>query len=248
MWFAKLEGISGDISLKTKKNIRTLLSQVLSKAVAWSYIDNNPINGTEKIRIEEEEMKFWTKEEREDFLKSVAKTDKKYFPLFATLLFTGMRVGELFALQWKNVDLKRKIIHIRENYVDGEVRIPKSKKTRSVQICDFLVQVLKKHKEQADRYSLVFHRGDGSYLSNSMIRRPFLRNIELSEVERIRIHDLRHTFASLSLMQGVDVVSIQKWLGHKDLATTMRYVKVRDEFLRAESQKLGNGLDLSNFF
>lgn len=192
-------------------------------------------------------MKFWKKEEQEAFLKSVAKTDPKYFALFATFLFTGMRVGEALALRWKNINLKRKIIHIRLNFAEGKEGLPKSKKSRSVQICNFLAEVLTEYKDETGKNSLVFHRKDGSHLSNSIIRRPFLRNIELSKVELIRMH-VRHTFASLSLMQGVDVVTIKKWLGHKDIQTTMRYVKVLEEFLYEESQKIGLGLNISKFF
>ena len=192
-------------------------------------------------------MKFWNKEEQEAFLESVAKTDPKYFTLFATFLFTGMRVGEVLALRWNNINLKRKIIHIRLNFAEGKEGLPKSKKSRSVQICNFLAEVLTEYKDETGKHSLVFHRKDGSHLSNSIIRRPFMRNIELSEVELIRMH-VRHTFASLSLMQGVDVVTIKKWLGHKDIQTTMRYVKVLEEFLYEESQKIGLGLNITKFF
>ena len=247
-WFGTFRGVEKDLSMKTKKNIRAFLSQIFAKAVAWKYCSENPVLGAEKVRLEEKEMLFWRTEERDAFLESVAKTDPNYFAAFATFLFTGMRVGEILALHWKNIDLNRSVIHVRLNYVEGIEKLPKSKKTRSIQICDFLLEVLKQHKEKNNVHSLVFPNKNGSHRTNSMFRRPFLRNIELAGVQKIRLHDMRHTFASLSLMQGVDLVTIQKWLGHKDITTTMKYVKVLEEHLYQESKKLGGGLNLSSFF
>lgn len=127
--------------------------------------------------------------------------------------------------------------------VDHETS-PKSGKTRIIQICQFLVDVLTEYKDGNKKRALVFSQSNGSHLSNDVLRKPFLRLCAQANVKPIRMHDMRHTFASLALIEGVDVPTVQKWLGHKDIQTAMRYIKLLPEHLQEQSKKLNPNAEL----
>ena len=78
----------------------------------------------------------------------------------------------------------------------------------------------------------------------ALLHKEILRIIKKANVTRIRMHDMRHTFASLALMDGVDVPTVQKWLGYKDIQTTMRYIKLLPQYMQEQSTKLNPNLTL----
>ena len=194
-------------------------------------------------------MRFWSVEERDRFLSTASKHSKTFFPLFATFLFTGMRVGEIIALKWEHIDLANSTIHVQQNYVENELTLPKSGKSRFIQICPFLCDVLQNYKEETGKEKgLVFPTPTGTYSTNDRIRRPFERLVNKANVTKIRMHDMRHTFASLALMSGVDVPTVQKWLGHKDIQTTMRYIKLLPQHMQEQAKKLTPNLEVDSLF
>ena len=193
-------------------------------------------------------MLFWSKEERNRFVSVASKHSPTFFTMFATFLFTGMRVGEIIALKWEHINLEQGTIHVQDNYVENELTIPKSGKTRFIQICPFLCTLLQKYQLKTKKRGLVFPTKQGTYSSNDRIRRPFERLVEKANVTKIRMHDMRHTFASLALMDGVDVPTVQKWLGHKDIQTTMRYIKLLPEHMQEQSKKLNPNLALEQLY
>ena len=246
-WFSTLIGANQKpLSKKTRNNIINFLSEIFAKAVVWEHCKENPIKPISRSKNEEKQMLFWSLEERDAFLVTANQSQQPHiFPLFATFLFTGMRVGEVLALQWEDVDLIHHTIHIQRNFVVDRVTTPKSGKSRYVQICSFLVGVLQQYQSTTQKSTgLVFSRKDGSHLSNEMLRKPFEKICKKAHIKKIRMHDMRHTFASLALMEGVDVPTVQKWLGHKDIQTTMRYIKLLPEHLQEQSKKLNPNAEL----
>ena len=249
-WFSKLKGVNNKpLSGKTRNNIINFLAEIMSKAVAWEYCRENPVKHISRSKLKEQEMLFWSKEERDRFLSTASRHSPTFFPLFATFLFTGMRIGEIIALKWEHIDFEHSTIHVQENYVENELTIPKSGKSRLIQICPFLCELLQKYQQKSNRIKgLVFPTTQGDYSTNDRIRRPFERLVKKANVTKIRIHDMRHTFASLALMDGVDVPTVQKWLGHKDIQTTMRYIKLLPEHMQAQAQKLTPNLNLDHLY
>ena len=104
---------------------------------------------------------------------------------------------------------------------------------------------MQKHQEETGkRKGLVFPTSKGTYSTNDRIRRPFEHLVKQANVKKIRMHDMRHTFASLALMAGVDVPTVQKWLGHTDIQTTMRYIKILPQHMQEQAQLLTPNLDI----
>ena len=250
MWFSTLKGVRDQLlSKKTRNNIINFLSEIFGKAVVWGYCKENPIKHISRSKPEEKDMLFWSKDERDTFLETIAQKEPRFLPIFATFLFTGMRVGEILALKWEHIDFSNKTIHVQRNWVKGEETTPKSGKSRFIQICDFLVDILLEHQKKCqNKKGLVFSKDDGGYLSNDLLRRPFLHLCKEAGVKRIRMHDMRHTFASLALMDGVDVPTVQKWLGHKDIQTTMRYIKLLPKHMQEQSKKLNPNLSILQLY
>lgn len=135
------------------------------------------------------------------------------YGLFATLAYTGLRRGEAMGLRWSDVDLKRRLITVRRSY-EGRT---KSGKDRLVPIAAALVPILERHK-LADPWkgALVFPNAEGGacYSKNSKPGDVLAQALKRCNLPRIRVHDLRHVFASFFVMGGGDIFTLQRILGH----------------------------------
>ena len=239
-WFTTITGVSKKaISAKTKNNILNFFSEILSKAADWGYLAKNPAKTVKRCKVIPKEKKIWTQPQRDQFLTTIKEECTETHAIFATSLFTGVRVGELLALSWEDIDWERNLLHIRNNFVEKEITTPKNRTSRWVNISPHLAKILQKHRQKSMKSTgLLFSRSNGEHLSNSMLRTPFLKYQKKAKVPKIRMHDMRHTFASLALMSGADLASVQKWLGHKHVQTTMGYISLIPEHLRDQIKKI----------
>jgi integrase len=159
-----------------------------------------------------------------------AAADDRDAAIYATAAFTGLRMGELRALCWRDVDFPRSVIRVRASYAAGELSSPKSGKVRSVPMVDEVAQLLarlgKRERFTADD-DLVFAEVDGTWLQDDRLRRRYETAMRSAGLRRLRFHDLRHTFGSLAITRA-DIVEVQAWMGHADIQTTMRYLHYRD--------------------
>ena len=136
-------------------------------------------------------------------------------PLIIMSLKTGMRRGELFDLEWPDVDLRRKVVTVR-----GE--IAKSSKTRHIPLSPTALAAMKNWKKQStDRTGRVFPADDGGRLDN--VKRSWASLLKAADIQQFRWHDMRHDFASKLVMQGVPLNTVRELCGHADLNTTLRY-------------------------
>jgi integrase len=156
--------------------------------------------------------------------------DERDAAVYATAAFAGLRMGELRALRWRDVDFPRSVIRVRASYAAGELSVPKSGKVRSVPMVDDvarrLATVSKRNLFVADD-DLVFAEADGAWLNDDRLRRRYETALRSAGLRRLRFHDLRHTFGSLAITRA-DIVEVQAWMGHADIQTTMRYLHYRD--------------------
>ena len=166
-------------------------------------------------------------------------------PLLLTLADTGMRLGEAFALRWSDIDWRGGFIHIQRSHTHGALSFTKSGKNRHVEMSARLRAALRQLRgerfgrvvalsaaaqatieaEQADRSSsaLVFPDSTGGYLDESNVRRRiWLPLLTAAELSHHRLHDLRHTFATLHLDAGTNPVWVSDQLGHHDVGFTLR--------------------------
>jgi integrase len=144
--------------------------------------------------------------------------------------YAGLRQGELLALRWRDVDFAGSALTIARAMSAGAESSTKSGHVRRVPLADQAAAALDR-MSQREHFTaprdLVFCNAFGRPLDDSALRRRYRRAQAAADVRPLRFHDLRHTFGSLLAMRGVDVVTIQKALGHSTLATTSRYLHAR---------------------
>jgi integrase len=146
--------------------------------------------------------------------------------LFVTAAFTGLRLGELLALRWIDVDFGKRLVHVRRAYTHRELGPPKSGRVRSVPLIDDVARALdglsrREHLTGPD--DLVFPNVVGKPLDDSKLRRRFYRALERAGLKRVRFHDLRHSFGTLAV-QVFPLSDVKAYMGHADIQTTMVYV------------------------
>jgi integrase len=146
--------------------------------------------------------------------------------LFLTAAFTGLRMGELLALRWRDVDLTSATIRVRASYYLGQLTTPKSGKVRAVplapDVAAALAQLGRREHWLGDD-DLVFVGETGGYLDGSALRRRYKAAIAGAGLRPLRFHDLRHTFGTRMIAKA-DIRRVQEWMGHADIQTTMRYL------------------------
>lgn len=149
--------------------------------------------------------------------------------LYLTAAMTGLRVGELCALRWRDVDWIAARVRVRQNYVLGEFGTPKSRRsTRSVPMADQVageLDRLYKAVGEPDDDALVFADPvAGGPLAKKSILTRFRAALAAANLDDThRVHDLRHTFGTRMAAAGVPMRTLQEWMGHRDIATTQRY-------------------------
>lgn len=155
-----------------------------------------------------------------------------YYPFFLCLARTGMRLGEALALQWGDIDFRSRFIEVRRNYVRGKITRPKNGKSRRVDMSQYLAEVLQRLQSQRKAEKLrqgwvpvpewVFCTQTGGLLDQSNLRkRIFVRCLAKAGLRKVRIHDLRHTYASLLIQQEESLVYIKEQLGHHSIQVTV---------------------------
>lgn len=215
----------------------TVVKSALKQAVKWEILQKNPFQYVEVPRPRrKKEHATWSIEEINRFLHYAKFDNPIYYYIFMLALHTGMRRGELLGLKWSNVDLERGIISVSETLVyDGEgfrfsgVKTSSSRRTISIDIkdCDELRKYRKLQNEfklaafEYDDQDIVFCREDGRPIYPRTLAIIFDRVTKKAKVPKIRLHDLRHTHATVSLEIGIPPKVVQERLGHASIKVTM---------------------------
>jgi integrase len=176
--------------------------------------------------------------------------------IYLTAAFTGLRMGELLALRWRDVDFAGATIRVRGSYAAGHLTTPKSGKVRAVpmapDVAGTLAQLGRRGNWVGDD-DLVFAGELGSYLDGSALRRRYKEALTRAGLRPLRFHDLRHTFGTRMIAKA-DIRRVQEWMGHADIQTTMRYLHyaphAEDAALVAEAfrvEGLGGGASQEKF-
>ena len=210
-------------SPKSVNNWIGVLSRLFRSATEWGYIERNPVTGIGLLRVPPQEFRFWDAEESRRFLDAVLENDPDWWAFFLCALRTGMRIGELTALRWSDVDLDGSVLHVRRSVHRRVVTSPKNGRGRTIPLSPELRDALAAHRGTAGPQDLVFPGRRGSWLNRDKTKHRLWRNAKAAGLPRIRIHDLRHSFASQLVMAGVPLIAVQQYLGHSDLTMTMRY-------------------------
>jgi integrase len=212
------------------------LKQALTMAVRLGIVAGNVCAMVRPPRVRHREMTTWDADQARRFL-AVASTGSAYGPIWMVALATGMRRGELLGLRWQDVDLERGTVHVRQSVgrVRGKMVLsqPKSRAgKRVIPLQAAVVAALRDHKvRQNERrlvlgaawedHDLVFAAASGRPINPSNLRRDFMTLAKRAGVPVIRIHDQRHTYATLGLSTGASLKALSESMGHAQTSITI---------------------------
>lgn len=239
-YYANQLSIGGDkgigLSPRTVRHHHMCLHSALKTAVKWELLIRNPLDAIDPPRCQKHEMHTLTEEAVHKVLEIANETP--YFTLFYLALFTGLRRSELLALKWSAVDLimcqlsVSRSLHVLSG---GEIITRQTKtarSTRSVALSPSTVQVLKDHRDKQQAFKIlagshlnnddfIFTNIDGKPLLPNTITHNWIKIIRKAGLDGIRLHDARHTHASLMLKQGIHPKIVQERLGHSSIQVTL---------------------------
>ena len=207
----------------TIRHVVVLLSRLYSIAETWGmYEGSNPCRKVKKPTLNNQVTEFLTDEELTRLLQTLATWPNKMSASFVLfLLYTGLRRGELFKLQWRDIDLHRQTITLRD---------PKGKKDTALPLSNKAVDILLNIPREYDS-PFVFYGKNGQQRTD--FSGPWKRIRKAADLPpTFRLHGLRHHFASALVSAGVDLFTVSKLLTHKDVKTTQRYAHLGDQALR----------------
>ncbi|MEW7975222.1 MAG: tyrosine-type recombinase/integrase [Candidatus Thiodiazotropha endolucinida] len=228
-------------SLKTERTPATanrylaLVKRMLNLAVEWGYIDKNPAQHI-KLFKENNERTDWLNNDQVKALVTACSeySDLYIAALFPFLLYTGARLGEALNAQWSSIDIERGMWHIPE---------AKSGKGRYVPLAPQAIQLLESLEKQKGNPFVFCGRVKGQALVN--VAKPWKRIKAAANLpDHFRIHDLRHTFASWGVSNGIDLYHIQALLGHSSAQMTQRYSHLAEDGIKASVKQISEKMGL----
>lgn len=206
-----------------------LLARMFKLAVTWGFLDKNPAIGIRKAQENNERHRYLSDQEIVRLIEAL-RTDHNTVAsaLFEFLLYTGVRKGEAMAAKWEHVDLEKRIWFLPRT---------KNGRSRHVLLNDLAAELLQKlPRHPGNLYLFPSDRVQGQPLTNP--QKCFNRALMKAGITDFRIHDLRHTHASILVNNGATLYEVQTILGHQQSKTTTRYAHLGDATLRRVSDKV----------
>ena len=206
---------SKGLSAKTVRNIHQIISSAMQLAREQKLITANPAEDCALPRLEHREMQTLPVEQLQSFLREAK--DSGVFELYYLELTTGLRRGELLGLKWEDIDLERGDLRVRRQIarINGEVvEAPLKTKNayRTLPLAEDTIGVLEAQRKKTGDSPWVFPSPTGGPISPDSVLRMLHRVLKRAGLPRVRFHDLRHTFATLALQNGVDVKTVSGML------------------------------------
>lgn len=248
------------LSDKTVHHYHAFISSVLSTAVQWQVIFSNPCERVKPPKVTKKEARYLEENELEslvEILDTLPEDESQNVTMIKLLIFTGLRRGELCGLKWCDVDFNRRELNIERNLLylpDKGIYedTPKTEtSTRSISISDSIIALLTQHRiwqtkkrlEVGDQWNdteYLFTSYNGLPLHPDTISSWFRKLIEKYNLPDVSIHSLRHTNATLLLMNGLPVKTVSSRLGHSNAVTTSN---IYSHALKSKEEKASEIMD-----
>ena len=212
------------LSPKTVRNIHQIIASAMKLAKEQKIISADPAEGCALPKLEHREMKTLPIEQLTSFLREAKESG--VFEMYYVELATGLRRGEILGLKWEDLDLERGDLRVKRQVsrINGEVvEAPLKTKNayRTLPLAEDTIAVLKEQKKKAGGSPWVFPSPTGGPISPDSVLHMRHRVLKRAGLPRVRFHDLRHTFATLALQNGVDVKTVSGMLGHFSAGFTL---------------------------
>lgn len=237
-WFSRLKQNSR-LAAKSCNDVLGLFRKILNDAVRWGFIERNPADRVQKLKVADRDYVFWCPEEAKQYLGYWQSREVMNRVVWASFvaLYTGLRRGEVIALKWNSFDKDSNMLTIKSTYCRIQKKVKhetKSKKIRHVPVCKALNKILDELKDKTFSSGFVC-----PFFHPDLYNKDFRRASTLAGVKEIRFQDLRHTFASNFLMGGGNIYDLQKILGHSTIQMTERYLHLVPSHLKGKTEVLG---------
>lgn len=225
----------------TVNKVMNEFKAMLNDGIKLDYLLKNPIRGYPELKSEPTNLEFWSKEDIKIFIE--ANKNDPLLDFYIVALNTGLRLGEICGLCWDRVDFNSSTLNINRSISrEGLRNTTKTHTGRYVPMNTTVKAILlKRFKSKISKY--VFCDVSGEALPYNHITQRFFKKAQkkaaLSKI--IRFHDLRHTFASHFMMNGGNIYTLQKLLGHTDIKTTMIYAHLDNQFLKEATEIINFG-------
>ena len=234
------------LSPKTVRNIHQVISSAMDFAKAQKLIAVNPTDGCALPKLEHREMKTLPVEQLASFLREAKESG--VFEMYYIELATGLRRGELLGLKWEDLDLEQGTLRVQRQVsrINGEVvEAPLKTKNsyRTISLGEDAVGILKKQKKKCGDSEYVFPSPTGGPISPDSVIQMLHRVLKRAGLPKVRFHDLRHTFATVALQNGVDIKTVSGMLGHYSAGFTLdTYAHVTTQAQREAAKTMGSVL------
>ena len=248
----------GALSTGTVRHHHNVLHHALESAVKWGLLGRNPAHAATPPRPQRHEMRTLDEDDIHTLLEAAKKTP--YYALFYTALYTGMRRSELLALRWSDVDLDLALVSVNRTLhqlQNGTIvfRTPKTAKgRRMVDLPPSAAIVLREHRQQQEAIrtlmgirlesdDLIFSKPDGKPLIPGTVTHTWIKLVRRNGLGGIRLHDSRHSHATLMLKAGIHPKVVQERLGHASIQITLdTYSHTVPGLQRAAAARFDEGL------
>ncbi|WP_223596688.1 tyrosine-type recombinase/integrase [Neobacillus bataviensis] len=237
---SRSDGKAGKLSSATIQFNHRILRNIFKRAVDWKVIKESPVSNIQKPKVESKKAQVYTEEQVNILMSHLLNADEKWKMIITLAITTGMRRGEILALQWDHIDLEKGKIYVKQSLTytkeNGYIfRQPKTKNSiRTISLSPNVTEQLKqfkllKNKEKlrvGDKWEgqerfLLFSTWDGKPMYPTSITSWWRKKINEIGLPHITFHELRHTSATLLINQGVHMKTISARLGHSKIGTTM---------------------------
>ncbi|MBI4377603.1 MAG: site-specific integrase [Nitrospinae bacterium] len=209
------------VSAKTVCNEIVVIKEMFKHALRWGYLKSNPAEYLERPRLTKPEIEILNPDEVEKLLE----ISNHYRIAFLTGFQTGMRAGELWGLQWTDIDWNSAQIHVRRSLWKKQFQTPKTKYSiRKIDMTERLIHELKRWKLACpiNEDNIVFPSPEGKLsLHDNVVKRYFNQALRKTGLRQVSFHSVRHTNASMRIQAGQNIKYIQTQLGHASINITL---------------------------